>query len=146
MAQEMVAERPLPLVTPLTEPFWTAARERRLVLQRCLQCGKFRFPPEIGCFYCGSLAAEWTPVSGRATLYSWTIAHPPLLPYFQQRAPWPVVAVSLEEGPRMVSNIIDIPPEEYQFGLPLEADFQDVAPDVTLVVFRRARPSASLHK
>lgn len=143
MTQEMVVERPLPLVTPLAEPFWAAARERRLVLQRCQRCGKFRFPPEIGCFYCGSLASEWTSVSGRATLYSWTITHPPLLPYFLQRAPWPVVAVALEEGPRMVSNLVDVPPEEYEFGLPLEADFQDVASDVTLVVFRRARPSTS---
>lgn len=137
MAQEMVSDRPLPLITPLTEPFWRAARERRLVVQRCAACGRFRWPPEIGCFYCGSMESTWTPVSGRATLYSWTIAHPPLLPYFQQRAPWPVVAVQLEEGPRMVSNLIDVPPEEYTFGMPLVAAFQDVQEEVTLVVFRR---------
>lgn len=137
MAQDMVSERPLPLITPLTEPFWTAAREHRLVMQRCRGCGRFRWPPEPGCFYCGSMESAWEPVSGRATLYSWTIAHPPLLPYFQQRAPWPVAVVQLEEGPRMVCNIVDIGPEQYSFGMPLVAGFEDLQDGVTLVVFRR---------
>ena len=80
----------------------------------------------------------WTPVSGRATLYSWTVAHPPLLPFFAERSPWPVVAVQLEEGPRMVTNLIDVAPEHYEAGLPLLVDFEDVDDEVTLVVFRRA--------
>lgn len=137
MAQEMVSDRPLPLITPLTEPFWKAARQHRLLVQRCAACGRFRWPPEIGCFYCGSMESAWTPVSGRASLYSWTVAHPPLLPYFQQRAPWPVVVVQLEEGPRMVSNLVGVPPEEYTFGMPLVAGFEDLHDEVTLVVFRR---------
>ena len=134
----MIAQRPLPEITELTAPFWAALRERRIVVQRCGGCGTYRFPPEHGCAACGSLEATWTPVSGRATLWSWTIAHPPLLPYFAERAPWPVVIVQLEEGPRMVSNLIDVPVEQYAFGLPLVADYEDIEEDVTLVVFRRA--------
>lgn len=135
---EMIAQRPLPEITPLTEPFWSAARERRLVLQRCDDCGELRFPPELACLGCSSLKATWTPVSGRATLYSWTVAHPPLLPYFAERAPWPVVVVQLEEGPRMVTNVVDVPVEEYAEGMALVADFEGVDDEVTLVVFRRA--------
>jgi hypothetical protein len=138
MTQEMIAQRPLPAVTPLTEPFWAALRERRLVVQRCDGCGAYRFPPEVACFECGSRQATWTPLSGRATLYSWTVAYPPLLPYFAERAPWPVAVVQLEEGPRMVTNVIDVPVQEYTAGMPLVADFEDVDDEITLVVFRSA--------
>lgn len=141
MTQEMVGERPKPFVTPLTEPYWAAARGRKLVVQKCDDCGWLRFPPELGCFYCGSTKASWVPMSGRATLYSWTVAHPPLLPYFHQRAPWPVVAVQLEEGPRLISNLVGVPVEAYEFGMPLDADFEDVDDEITLVVFRR-RPGS----
>jgi hypothetical protein len=84
----------------------------------------------------GSLA--WTEVSGCATLYSWTVAHPPLLPYFRERAPWPVAAVELAEGPRMVTTLPDVPIETHQIGMPLVADYTDASEDVTLVVFRLA--------
>lgn len=138
---DIIAQRPLPEITPLTEPFWSAARARTLVIQRCDDCAAYRFPPEIACFECGSQRATWTPVSGRATLYSWTVGHPPLLPYFAERAPWPVAVVQLAEGPRMVTNLVAVPVEEYQVGMALQADFEDVDNEVTLVVFRRASPS-----
>jgi len=133
----MIAHRPLPEITPLTEPFWSAAKAQQLVIQRCDECATFRFPPEVACYHCGSLRATWTPVSGRASLYSWTVAYPPLLPYFQERAPWPVAVVQLEEGPRLVTNLIDVPSEAYEVGMPLEAGFEDLDEEITLVVFRR---------
>jgi uncharacterized OB-fold protein len=64
------------------------------------------------------------------------VAHPPLLPYFQGRAPWPIAVVELEEGPRIVTNIAGVEPEAYEIGMALKADFEDVGGDVTLVVFR----------
>ncbi len=134
----MIVDRPLPEVTPLTQPFWSAAKARRLVVQRCDDCGTLRFPPEHGCYACGSLRSSWVPVSGRATLWSWTLCHPPLLPYFAERAPWPVAVVQLEEGPRMVTDLAGVPVEEYEIGMPLVADFENVTDDVTLVVFRRS--------
>ena len=135
--QEMIAARPLPEITPLTEPFWSAAKARRLAIQRCDACEAYRFPPEPACVFCGSMEYTWTEVSGRATLWTWTIAYPPLLPYFAERAPWPVAVVQLEEGPRMVTNVIDVPVEAYEVGMALVADYEDVTDDVTLVVFRR---------
>ena len=138
----MITERPLPEITPLTEPFWSAARSHRLVIQRCGACGAYRFPPEVGCPACGSPQAVWSDVSGLATLYSWTVAYPPLLPYFQERVPWPVAAVQLALGPRMVTNLIDIPVEEYRIGMELEVAFDDIDAETTLVVFRPRRPDA----
>lgn len=138
MTSDAVGPRPLPEISPLTEPFWTAACQGRLVIQRCASCAAYRFPPELGCFQCGSLESRWEPVSGRATLYTWTVSHPPLLPYFRDRAPWPVAVVQLEEGPRLVTNIIGVPPEDYEIGMPLQADFEDIDDRITLVVFRRA--------
>jgi uncharacterized OB-fold protein len=133
-----IAQRPLPKVTPLTEPFWSAARERWLLLQHCAECGRYQFPPEPACTRCGSERLEWSPASGRATLYSWTVCHPPLLPYFAERAPWPVAAVELAEGPRMVTQLIEVAVEEYAIGMTLVADFEDVDSEITLIVFRRA--------
>jgi len=136
--QAMTSQRPMPEITPMTEPFWSAARRRELVVQRCDGCGTLRFPPEVACYACGSRRAAWTPVSGRATLYSWTAAHPPLLPYFADRAPWPVALVQLAEGPRMFTNLAGIAVEEYAIGMELQAGFEDIDGETTLVVFRRA--------
>lgn len=138
MTSQTIAQRPLPEITPVTAPFWSALRERTLMIQRCEECEALRFPPEVGCYECGSTKVTWVEVSGRATLWSWTVGYPPLLPFFAERAPWPVGAVQLDEGPRMVTNIVDVPVEEYAFGMRLVADYEDVAEDVTLVVFRRA--------
>ena len=136
MTQEMAGAPPLPEETPLTSPFWQAARERRLVIQRCAACGRLRWPPELACYECGSLEHEWAQMSGRATLYTWTVAHPPLLPYFLQRTPWPIAVVQLEEGPRLVTNLVGIEPDAYKVGMALEADFEDIGEGVTLVVFK----------
>jgi hypothetical protein len=142
MTQETFDHRPLPEESPLTAPFWQAAREHRLVVQRCSACGRLRWPPEAACYDCGSFEHVWAQMSGRATLYTWTVAHPPLLPYFQQRAPWPIAVVQLEEGPRLVTNIAGLDPDQYQIGMPLEATYEDVGDNVTLIPFRPLSPDS----
>ena len=133
----LVVPKPAPSPGEITRFFWDAAREHRLVVQRCDGCGAYRFPPEVACFYCGSLRASWTPVTGRAVLYSWTVAHPPLLPYFQERSPWLIAVVQLEEGPRLITNLAGIAPEECEIGMPLECQFEEIDDGVTLITFRR---------
>ena len=132
----MVALRPLPAVEPQTEPFWSAAREHRLALPRCASCRRVQFPPELSCTHCGEPDLEWVDASGRATLYSWTVCHPPLLPYFAEHAPWAVAAVELEEGVRMVARVTGVDVDDYRIGMPLVADFEDIDDEHTLVVFR----------
>jgi uncharacterized protein len=137
----MVSERPAPEIEPHTEAFWRAARERRLVLPRCLDCRELQFPPELSCVLCGSPNRDWVEASGRATLYTWTLCHPPLLPYFATHAPWAVAAVTLEEGLRMVTRVVGVSPGEYVMEMPLVVDFEDLDDERTLVVFRPAEPS-----
>jgi uncharacterized OB-fold protein len=136
--QVMTATRPMPEITPATEPFWVAARRHELVIQRCDACDTYRFPPELACAACGSRASSWAPVSGRATLYSWTIAYPPLLPFFAERAPWPIAVVQLEEGPRLITSLTGVTPDEYVIGMPVRVDFEQLDDETTLPVFRRA--------
>ena len=134
----MVSERPSPEIESHTEPFWRAAKERRLVLPHCLDCRKLQFPPEHSCVHCGSPNRDWVDASGRATLYTWTVCHPPLLPWFAERAPWAVAAVTLEEGPRMVATLAGIDLADYQMDMPLVVDFEDLDDERALPVFRPA--------
>lgn len=129
------APRPLPDITPLTEPFWSAARRHELVMQRCTDCGAYRFPPERGCFECGSAQAEWHPVEPRGTLFTWTVVHPPVLPYFAGKTPFPVAVVELECGVRMVTELRAVPVEAYRSGMPVEASFEDIDDRLALVHF-----------
>ena len=135
---DMLEGRPLPAIEPHAEPFWQGTREGRLLLPRCLACGTLQFPPELGCRGCGAQDYEWVAASGRATLYTWTVCHPPLLPYFGERAPFPVASVELEEGVRMVTRLVDVPLAAYEIGMPLVADFETIDDERALVVFRRA--------
>ncbi len=76
-------------------------------------------------------------MSGRAELYTWTAVHPPLLPYFAERTPWPLAVVQIEEGPRLTTNLAGVDLDEYEIGMALQADFEDLNDEITLVVFRR---------
>lgn len=135
----MIEERPLPARTEVSAPFWDGLAQCRILFQRCRACGSAQSPPDVTCLSCGAPELVWEESAGYGTLYSWTIAHPPLLPYFAARAPWPVVAVELEEGIRLIATIADVAPDEYEIGLPLEAAFTPEA-DVTLLTFKRRFP------
>ena len=82
-------------------------------MQRCASCQRYRFHPREMCPHCRSMAAEWRPVSGRGLIFSKVVCHPPVLPAFQDRVPYAVVLVELEEDPnlRLVGNVLDVPPE-----------------------------------
>lgn len=129
--------RPLPLPDPLSEPFWAAARNHELHIQRCDACGRMAYPPEIACRACGGDSLHFTPVSGRATLHSWTVLHDPPSPGFRNRLPVILAVVELKEQARLLMscNLIGLAPETLRIGLPLEARFEDVTGDCTLVQF-----------
>jgi len=133
-------EIPLPLPDDDTRPFWEGCRRRELLMQRCAACGRFRFTPRHLCPSCRSQRCEWVPVSGRGTVYSRVICHPPVLPAFAPRAPYAVVLVELEEDAtlRMLGNVLDCPPEEIEIGMPVQVDFQQLTDEITLPQWRRA--------
>jgi uncharacterized protein len=133
--------KPLPQVTPEMKPFWDAARRHELVVQRCTGCGTHRFPARDICSRCLSRDAAWTPVSGRGSVFSWAIMHQVYHPGFAAEVPYAVVVIELDEGARLVSNLVDCPPADIRAGMPVEVVFDDVAPDVSLPKLRPRRSS-----
>jgi len=131
--------RPLPQISAEMAPFFEAARRQQLVVQRCRGCGTFRFPARDRCSTCLGREAEWVPVSGRGTVFSFAVMHQVYHPGFAAEVPYAVVLVALDEGPRMVSNVVGCPPSELRVGMPLEAVFEAVTAEVTLPKFRPAR-------
>jgi uncharacterized OB-fold protein len=128
--------KPLPEITPAMEPFWAAARRHELVVQRCRGCGTHRFPARDLCSGCLSRDVEWTRVSGRGTVFSWAVMHQVYHPGFASEVPYALVVIELEEGTRLVSNLLGCPPDAITAGLPVEVVFEDVTPDITLPKFR----------
>jgi len=126
----------LPEITPLHEPFWAALKEHRVVLQRCSACGQFRFVPCEIC-PCGSAASSWEPIAGTGEVYTYTVVHRAPTPAYQADAPYVIAHVTMDEGPRMISTIVDCEPGAVQIGMPVEIVFDDVTEDLTLYRFAR---------
>ncbi len=128
-------KKPLPYINNETKTYWDGARSHELLLRRCRACGQYHFYPRDFCPACFSFDVEWVNASGRGTVYSVTICHLPATG-FKDLVPYNLVLVELEEGPRMMSNIVDCPNEDIKIGLPVEVTFDDVTPEVTLPKFR----------
>lgn len=117
-------------------PFWEGIRNKQLVLQRCKECGAWLHPPRPMCPKCQSIEQEWVPSNGKGAIYSWVTLHESPHPAF--KSPYTVVLVEMDEGPRLVSNMIEGEPEALMVGMPVEVVFEDVADDLTLPKFRRS--------
>jgi uncharacterized protein len=128
--------KPLPVITPGNRPFWAAAKAHELRIPRCQECGSWVFPIAPICQNCWSERLSWDPVSGRGVISSWVIFHRAFDTSFASDVPYAVVQVELEEGMRLISNLIDVAPSEIRVGLPVEAGFDDVTSEVTLIKFR----------
>jgi uncharacterized OB-fold protein len=138
----MIAGTPLPAVTSDSAPFWEGTARGELLMQKCSSCGRLRFPPRPMCPSCQSLDNEWVPMSGRATVWSFVVPHPPLLPAFAELAPYNVVVVALDEDPalRLVGNLVaspegpinEIDPATIRIGMPVEVVFQPAGEDIVL--------------
>ena len=126
--------KPLPMADEESEEFYEGARRHELMLMRCRSCRAWRMPSRPRCPDCWSTETEWAKASGRATLYSFGIMHQKF-PGFADDVPYNYAVVELEEGPRIVSNIVGVVDEELRVDMPLVAFFDDVADDTTLVRF-----------
>jgi hypothetical protein len=138
MSADAKFPRPIPEVDPQLAPFFAAAREGKLVVQRCAGCGAHRFPPRELCSTCLSTESRWVEVSGRGEIFSFNVMHQIYHPAFATEVPYAVVVVKLAEGPKMISNLVDCPVGEIRIGMPVEVVFESVSPEVTLPKFRRA--------
>ena len=128
--------RPLPDVTPRMQPFYDAAAERRLVIQRCERCATTRFPAVETCSNCLGRDMRWIEAAGTGEVFSFVIMHQIYHPWFADRAPYVVAQIKLTEGPRILSTVVDVVPDRVRIGMPVVVDFQTCSDQVTLPVFR----------
>jgi len=130
--------KPLPRPSAVSMPFWQAAKRHELHIQRCGSCGAYVFYPREVCAECLSSDLSWVKVSGKGTVYSYTIAQAPTHPAFAEDVPYIVAIVELTEGPHITTNITGCKPDAVRIGMPVIATFDEVTPDMTLVKFRPA--------
>jgi uncharacterized OB-fold protein len=133
-----VYTKPLPDPTEVSRPFWEAARQHRLLIQRSRKTGEHVFYPRAVSPFGEDDELDWVEASGRGTLYSFTVARRATAPQWEPDVPYVIAIVELEEGVHMTANIVDCAPEDVSIGMPLEVAFHDVTPDVTLPQFRPA--------
>jgi len=135
MADAMTAAlRPAPVLTEDNVEFWDNASAHRLTAQRCGRCERMRHPPRPMCPHCNSLDVALVELSGNGSVYSFSLLHHPQHPSFE----YPVVAVliELDEGIRMVSNLVGIDPHDVQVGRRVAVEFEPTAGDMAVPVFR----------
>lgn len=138
----MIENAPLPEVDADSAPFWEGTAAGELRMQACANCGRRRFPPRPMCPWCRSLNSRWGRMSGKGRVWSVVVPHRPLLPAFEDLAPYNVVVVSLEEDDnlRLVGNVVadaeaainSVPPDQIEIGQPVQVVFQHAGDGITL--------------
>lgn len=130
--------RPLPKPTPETEHYWEGTRTGELRLQSCSACDNTYFPPRPFCPKCGSKDVSIIKSSGKGTLYSYVINHLPT-PGFTP--PFAIAVVELDEGPRLMTNIVgcEQTTEALQLDMPLEVTFEKMSDEISLPMFKPAK-------
>jgi uncharacterized protein len=131
-------QRPKPQPTPETQHFWDGTKAGELRLQRCDSCSKVYFPPRPFCPSCAAREVSVFAASGKGRLYSYVIHHRQV-PGFTP--PYAIAVVELNEGPRMMTNIVDCPqtPEALVLDMPVEIAFEKLDDDITLPLFRPSK-------
>jgi uncharacterized OB-fold protein len=130
--------KPLPEPTPVSQPFWDAAKEHKLMLQRSKKTGRFIYYPRAVSPYGPNDELTWEPLSGRVTFFSFTVARRPPAPLWANDPPYVIAIIALAEGPHLTANILGCAPEDVRIGMPVQASFEDVTPEITLIQFRPA--------
>jgi uncharacterized protein len=118
-----------------SRPYWEGLKQGELRIQHCSACSQYVFYPRSLCPYCHTTQLSWEVVSGRGTIYTYTVAHQGF-GAFAADVPFIVALVELEEGVRMMTRIIDVPREQVSVGAAVRVTFQSVAEDLTLPYFR----------
>lgn len=128
---------PLPTVTDQSKPFWDGCARGELLFQRCT-CGRIIWIPEAKCRWCGAEESTWERSAGKGEIYSWSTAWRPVSPEFS--VPYVAVIVSLDEGYRILSNLVGCEVDDARDGMRVEVTFQLYAGGITLPLFRPASP------
>ncbi len=132
----------LPPLDPDAAPFWEGAKRGELRVQRCAETGRLIFPPRSMSPWAPHSPPEWITLSGRGTIWSFVVPHPPLLPPYSKLAPYNVIVVALDEDPtiRLVGNLVarpggainEIDPHEIEIGAEVQVAFEPLSDDIAL--------------
>ncbi len=129
-------QRMRPVVAHDNQAWWDKINEGELTIQSCKECGTLRHPPRPMCWKCQSLDWELVKASGKGIVYSYVVVHKPQIPGYEY--PLAVAVVELEEGTRIVSNIVGIDAKDVEIGMPVQVSIEAVDETLTLPLFRPA--------
>ena len=138
----MEADRPIPNpMTPEAKPYWDGLRQGKLMLPSCTDCRKPFLYPRVICPTCGGRNIAWTQASGKGRLYSFEIAHQVLNKAMKVTPPFVLAMVELAEGPRLLSNLINVEPDPkvVRCDMPVQIVFHKLTDEVTIPLFEPAR-------
>lgn len=136
--------KPLPVITDLTRPFWAAAKNGKLVLQKCQRCATFNFHPKPWCIECGSRELVWTDAKPFGTVYSHTVSYTVAMnsPAWEAELPLVMCLIDLDDGARTYGQVTDCAPEDIRIGMRVEVHFQDISTEAGIPKFRPLRRNA----
>ena len=140
MADKELYKKPLPRIDEESKGYWEACQRHELYVQKCLACGELRHYPRALCPACLSDETQWVRSSGRGTLYTYTVTYQNQSPGFREDLPYVLAYVELEEGVRLLTNIVGCDPNELQIGMAVEVSFEDVTAAVSLPKFKPVTP------
>lgn len=135
---EPTLHKPLPALTDLTRPFWTAAKNRQLLLQKCRRCATFQFFPKPWCIECGSRDLDWTEAKPFGTVYSFTVSRTVGMnfPGWAKDLPVLMCLIDLDDGARMYGQVTDCKPEDLRIGMRVSVHFEDISDEAGIPKFR----------
>jgi uncharacterized OB-fold protein len=128
--------KPLPYVNGDNREFWAGCKEHELRFQKCKACGHVRWPAAIICPLCYSKEVEWIVARGKGKVYTFAVYHVAYHPGFENDLPYVVADVELDEGPRLVTNIVGCRPDEVRCEMPVEVAWEDITKDFSLPNFK----------
>jgi uncharacterized OB-fold protein len=132
--------KPLPdIAEPVMAPFWSAARQHRLSIQRCPSCHAYRWPPLPSCPECLDVSSQWIDIPAEGVIWSYVVYHRAFHPGFEDDIPYVVGVIELESGVRIEGAIVDRP-GDVEVGKRVIALFDDVTPEVTLLKWQLVVP------
>jgi uncharacterized protein len=134
-------KKPIPVPSLESQPYWDGLRENKLLMPRCDACGHHWFPPSLLCPHCSAENWSWAAVSGRGRVFSYVVYHRVYHPGFADEVPYAVAVIELDEGPRMISNVVGIAPDKLVCDMKVEIAYEAISTTVTLPKFKPASTS-----
>jgi uncharacterized OB-fold protein len=139
---ELDVRKPLPAITSEAKTFWDNAAQQKLTIQRCQDCRAWVWTPRPSCNECGSEKIAWTPMSGAGEVYSFTVIRQVVgraaSKSFEPDIPYVIAWVDLQEGPRLITNIVGCPVEDVKLGMKVIVQFDKASDKIWLPKFKPA--------